>query len=50
LKPAQEQRRYTPTIAQAGDEVHALIGHRDVEPVRGAPHQRLRQRAARVAV
>jgi transposase InsO family protein len=27
------------SIAQVGDEVHALIGHRNVEPVRRAPHQ-----------
>ena len=35
---------------QIGDEVHALIGHRKVEPIRGATHQRLRQRVALFAI
>ena len=38
------------SIAQVGDEVHALIGHRNVEPFRCAPHQRLRQRVALFAI
>jgi hypothetical protein len=30
--------------------VHALIGHRNLEPIRGAPHQRLCQRVALFAI
>jgi hypothetical protein len=38
------------SIAQVGDEVHALIGHSDVEPTCCATHQRLRQRVALFAI
>jgi hypothetical protein len=38
------------SIAQIGDKVHALIGHRNFEPIRCAPHQCLRQRVALVAI
>src|ERR1700720_333450 len=32
------------SVAQIGDEMHALIGHRKVEPIRCATHQCLRKR------
>ena len=38
------------SVAQIGDEVHALIGHRNVEPIRGATHQCLRQGVALFAI
>src|ERR1700730_6015845 len=38
------------SVAQIGDEVHALIGHRDVEPIRCAAYQCLRQRVALFAI
>src|ERR1700681_2220438 len=38
------------SVAQVDDEVHALIGHRNVEPIRCATHQRLRQRVALFAI
>jgi hypothetical protein len=38
------------SVAQIGDEMHALIGHRNVEPIRCATHQCLRQRVALFAI
>src|SRR5580704_6884043 len=38
------------SVAQIGDEVHALIGHRNVEPIRCATHQCVRQRVALLAI
>src|SRR5882757_8949325 len=38
------------SVAQIGDEMHALIGDRNVEPTRRATYQRLRQRVALFAI
>src|SRR5215469_10164404 len=38
------------SVAQIGDEMHALIGYRNVEPIRRATHQGLCQRVALLAI
>ena len=37
-------------LAQIGDEMHALIGHRDIEPIRGTANQCLGQRVALLTI
>ena len=37
-------------LAQIGDEMHALIGHRDLEPIDGTPRQDLHERVALLAI